>query len=143
MQNNPTNDKILIQGPPGTGKSTIIKDVIIQNLLHKKTTVVVSDKSNALNVIEQQLKEAGYDDLIAKINNHGTDRNKVVKKARLKFDQIAQKSHPGVNDSIFNQYNIDREILKKQYKRDPDFFCRVFIFRVLFWLCFFHHEWPG
>lgn len=116
MQNNPTNDKILIQGPPGTGKSTVIKDVIIQNLLHKKTTVVVSDKSNALNVIEQQLKEAGYDDLIAKINNHGTDRNKVVKKARLKFDQIAQKSHPGVNDSIFNQYNIDREILKKQYK---------------------------
>ena len=28
-------------------------------------------------------------------------------------------------------------LLKKKYKRNPDFPCRVFLFRVFFWLCFF------
>ena len=50
-------DRIIIHGPPGTGKSHTITAIIYDALLNKKSVLVVSDKKEALDVVEDKITE--------------------------------------------------------------------------------------
>ncbi len=53
----------VLQGPPGTGKSQTIANIIAECLCDKKNVLFVSEKSAALNVVYEKLKETGLADL--------------------------------------------------------------------------------
>ena len=50
-------EKIIIEGPPGTGKSHTITAIIYSALLKNKSVLMVSDKKEALDVVEEKITE--------------------------------------------------------------------------------------
>jgi len=46
-----------IEGPPGTGKSHTITAIVFQAILNGQNVLVLSDKSEALDVVEDKLNE--------------------------------------------------------------------------------------
>ncbi|MEQ8235290.1 MAG: ATP-binding protein [Syntrophomonadaceae bacterium] len=55
--NTPGCDRIIIEGPPGTGKSHTITAIIYNALLEKKSVLMVSDKKEALDVVEEKINQ--------------------------------------------------------------------------------------
>lgn len=53
-----THDTI-IWGPPGTGKSQVISNIVANNLINGKTTLISSEKKVALEVILNRLGSLG------------------------------------------------------------------------------------
>ena len=50
-------NRIVIEGPPGTGKSHTITAIIYNALLQKKSVLMVSDKKEALDVVEEKINQ--------------------------------------------------------------------------------------
>ncbi|CAG7652927.1 hypothetical protein PAESOLCIP111_06673 [Paenibacillus solanacearum] len=48
-------DRIIIEGPPGTGKSHTITAIIFNALMNGKSVLMVSDKKEALDVVEDKI----------------------------------------------------------------------------------------
>lgn len=48
---------LILEGPPGTGKSHTITAIICKALLEEKSVLVLSDKKEALDVIEDKIRE--------------------------------------------------------------------------------------
>lgn len=75
--------RFVIQGPPGTGKSQTLTALVTNALSNGKKTLVVCEKSTALEVIHNNLQALGLGDLCALINDPTSkDRQKVVEKVR-------------------------------------------------------------
>jgi len=53
----------VVQGPPGTGKSQVLTNVLANNLLNDATTIVVSEKRVALEVLVKKMKNFDLDKL--------------------------------------------------------------------------------
>jgi DNA replication protein DnaC len=56
--NEPNCRFITVQGPPGTGKSHTITAIAFNCILSGKNVLILSDKQEALNVVEDKLKSA-------------------------------------------------------------------------------------
>jgi len=56
-------ENTVIQGPPGTGKSQVLSNVLGKILAGNNTTVVVSEKRVALEVLQKKLSSFGLDKL--------------------------------------------------------------------------------
>lgn len=91
-------DRVIIHGPPGTGKSHTIAAIIFEALLNKKSVLVVSDKKEALDVVEDKIT-----DVIEKMKVDDYIPNPVLRLG---------KTETGYND-IFTQANYDR--IKNRY----------------------------
>ena len=55
--NNPKSRFITVQGPPGTGKSHTISAILFQAISNKKSVLLLSDKKEALDVVEDKLNQ--------------------------------------------------------------------------------------
>ena len=55
--NNNNGKYILVDGPPGTGKSHTITSIIFQQIFENKSILVLSDKKEALDVVENKLTD--------------------------------------------------------------------------------------
>ncbi|NRA11050.1 MAG: hypothetical protein HRT57_03735 [Crocinitomicaceae bacterium] len=58
-----STQNMVIQGPPGTGKSQVLSNVLGKVLAGNNTTVVVSEKRVALEVLQKKLSAFGLDKL--------------------------------------------------------------------------------
>jgi len=56
-------DNCVVQGPPGTGKSQVLTNVLANNLINGATTIVVSEKRVALEVLVKKLSSFQLDKL--------------------------------------------------------------------------------
>ena len=54
---NPKGKFITVQGPPGTGKSHTITAILFEAILRNNSVLMLSDKKEALDVVEDKLKE--------------------------------------------------------------------------------------
>jgi superfamily I DNA and/or RNA helicase len=57
------NADIVVQGPPGTGKSQVLSNILGKLVAQNKTTIVVSEKKAALDVIKKKLGDFKLDQL--------------------------------------------------------------------------------
>jgi superfamily II DNA or RNA helicase len=48
---------VLVEGPPGTGKSHTISAIAFDAILSKKSVLLLSDKREALDVVENKLEQ--------------------------------------------------------------------------------------
>jgi very-short-patch-repair endonuclease len=55
---NPTAKIIVVEGPPGTGKSHTITAIAADCALHNRSCLILSDKTEALNVVQSKLSDA-------------------------------------------------------------------------------------
>ena len=54
---------IVVQGPPGTGKSQVLSNILGKLVAQNKTTIVVSEKKAALDVLKKKLSDFNLDQL--------------------------------------------------------------------------------
>ena len=83
---------IIIQGPPGTGKSQSLTAILINALENNKKTLVVCEKKTALEVLEKNLAEFGFEQNCILIKDTVRDRRKVVDLVRGRVDNTNYKN---------------------------------------------------
>ncbi|MEG0991873.1 MAG: AAA domain-containing protein [Malacoplasma sp.] len=66
-------ENTIIYGPPGTGKSEVIANIIANIVWKGKTSLVVSEKKTALDVIEDRIKNLKHISLSSFDNNYYQD----------------------------------------------------------------------
>lgn len=110
LRNISEHKKVIIQGPPGTGKSNSLTGIILNALENGATTLVVCEKKTALEVIEENLQEKGLDELCAVIDNITSDRQKIVRALRERFDN---RDYLNPSQHSLNEYRN----VKKEYHR--------------------------
>lgn len=96
---------LVIQGPPGTGKSQTIVNIIAQCLKDNKKVLFLAQKSAALQVVNERLKEVGLDHRILDLfppNNHKSSLFKSIGDKLLKITNSTNTS------------NYDSELYKYQ-----------------------------
>lgn len=62
-----TNQFSIIQGPPGTGKTMTIVNLIANLLIKRKSVLVVSNNSSAVENVQAKLQSVGLDFLVANL----------------------------------------------------------------------------
>jgi hypothetical protein len=68
---------LVIQGPPGTGKSHTITAIAFDHILNGKTVLILSDKNEALDVVEDKLTMA-----INGVRDHDSFQNPILRLGR-------------------------------------------------------------
>lgn len=78
---------LILEGPPGTGKSHTITAIICKALLEEKSVLVLSDKKEALDVVEDKIS-----DTLNKIRHEDDFQNPILRLGRTgsKFYKIVQ-----------------------------------------------------
>ncbi|MBD5103849.1 MAG: DUF4011 domain-containing protein [Ruminococcaceae bacterium] len=74
-----TGVSFVLQGPPGTGKSQTITNMIAELLNSGKKVLFVSEKSAALNVVYDKLKQAGLSEFCLELHSHKANKKAVIK----------------------------------------------------------------
>ncbi len=119
IRNISDHKKVIIQGPPGTGKSNSLTGIILNALENSAKTLVVCEKKTALEVIESNLIEKGLDEFCAVIDNVSSDRQKLVRALRERFDERKYKEDLGVSLAEYNnsksQFQLFYENSQKKY----------------------------
>ena len=91
----------VVQGPPGTGKSQVLTNLVSKISLAKKSTLVLSEKRAALEVISKRLAEKGLDQLcfIATSDLLSRDLLTDMKKSWDYFESYDQKTTTSIHHS--------------------------------------------
>ncbi len=103
--------RVIIEGPPGTGKSHTITAIIYDALLNKKSVLMVSDKKEALDVVEEKISDVldkmRLDDFIQnpilRLGKKDTNYNNIFK--QINFDKIKTR---------FNTYKRHKDQVEKE-----------------------------
>lgn len=88
---------VTVQGPPGTGKSHTITAIIFDAILKNKSTLVLSDKKEALDVVENKItsvlngirKDSHFQNPILRLGKTGNTYNQIL--SNVSVDNI--RSH--------------------------------------------------
>ncbi|MFM8241735.1 MAG: AAA domain-containing protein [Crocinitomicaceae bacterium] len=101
------NENCVVQGPPGTGKSQVIVNLIGKILELKKSTLVVSEKRVALDVIHKKMNSIGLGGLCYTSTQHfsNTDFILELKKEWERLEIVApiEPTFSPTNDLIQSQ----------------------------------------
>lgn len=105
------SDRIVIEGPPGTGKSHTITAIIYNALLNKKSVLMVSDKKEALDVVEEKIN-----DVLDKMKLEDFIQNPIIRlgKKENTFAGIFKQINYDKIKSRFNTYKRHKEQIEKE-----------------------------
>lgn len=125
---------IAVQGPPGTGKSHTITAIAFDCIVEGKNVLVLSDKTEALDVVQDKLESAlqrvrhGDDDFpnpILRLGRSGSTYNRLVSasaREKIKTHYAAAKAHA---DRIEAEAASVRDGLKRDIARTIDVYSSV------------------
>lgn len=107
--NNPNARFVTVEGPPGTGKSHTISAIAFGAILNGQSILVLSDKKEALDVVENKLNET-----LARVRPSDDFVNPILRLGRVgtNFKKIVS------NKSIENLRVQQREIKKNEIGRE-------------------------
>lgn len=99
---------MILEGPPGTGKSHTITAIICKALLEEKSVLVLSDKKEALDVVEDKItqtlnrirRDEGFQNPILRFGKSGNKFSKIVQGQTV--EKI--KEHYRIYKSKYDQY---------------------------------------
>jgi hypothetical protein len=109
----PQSRFIAVEGPPGTGKSHTITAVAFNTILSGQSLLVLSDKKEALDVVEDKLNQA-----LAKVRPSEDFVNPILRlgKGASNYAQLMKKSaieRLQVNQRVVRQRRSERELALK------------------------------
>ena len=107
--NNSQGKFITVQGPPGTGKSHTITAILFEAILNNKSVLMLSDKKEALDVVEDKLKETLNQVRVGEGENF---QNPILRLGREgnSYAQILQTQNI---DSIRTHYRASNEAIER------------------------------
>lgn len=111
--NNCFNSNIsYIQGPPGTGKSHTISSIILASILSGKKTLVVSQKSQALDVVSAKIKDFFDADISVPFIAFNKES-----KMELKNNILNMANEQTIKDIDLAHYNSQLSVYKNNLKK--------------------------
>lgn len=90
-------ENLIIQGPPGTGKSQTLTGIITNVLSNGGRCLVVCEKKTALDVLYNNLKQLGLEELAVIVEDVYRDRSTLVSSVRERTQQQHPKYSPSPN----------------------------------------------
>ena len=103
------SSSLVVEGPPGTGKSQMITSLIAQEVKRGKKVLMVSEKKQALDVINSRLKElSNYSVIIDAINN----KEEFYSQLRKILSNDLSNSHYSLTEIDFLVKKVDANINK-------------------------------
>jgi len=101
---------LILEGPPGTGKSHTITAIICKALLEEKSVLVLSDKKEALDVVEDKISET-----LNKVRHEDDFQNPILRlgKTGNKFYQIVSGQAISKIRDHYRAYNHKKEDYRK------------------------------
>ncbi|MCT4591887.1 MAG: AAA domain-containing protein [Candidatus Gracilibacteria bacterium] len=97
---------LILEGPPGTGKSHTITAIICKALLEEKSVLVLSDKKEALDVVEDKISET-----LNKVRHEDGFQNPI-----LRLGKTGNKFYKIVGEQTMNQLKEHYRVYK--HKKD-------------------------
>lgn len=110
---------LVVEGPPGTGKSQTITNVIAELMAAGKTTLFVSEKMAALNVVKNRMDKVGLGMFCLEIHSNKAKKSEIL--AELQRAANSQSGHVRANDLQFEDHQRVRDYLNEYAKvlREP------------------------
>jgi len=114
LRNITEHQRVIIQGPPGTGKSNSLTGIILNALENNATILVVCEKRTASEIIYQNLSEKGLQELCVILDNVSSDRQRIVKTLRDRFDN---RTYESVSTQSYSEYQNSKSQFDGFYQR--------------------------
>lgn len=114
LRNITDHKKVIIQGPPGTGKSNSLTGIILNALENSAKVLVVCEKRTALEVILENLTEKGLEEFCMVLDNVSSDRQKMVRSLREKFDE---RKYQDAGTQSYSEYQNSKQQFETFYER--------------------------
>ena len=99
---------IAVEGPPGTGKSQTIVNTIATSLAAGKKVLFVAEKSAALEVVHNRLKEFGLEDFILSLQATRSSKEQIIESIRKRLT-MSPAGDPLELDQVISQFKKVRE----------------------------------
>jgi superfamily I DNA and/or RNA helicase len=112
---------IAVEGPPGTGKSHTISAIAFEMILNGKNILILSDKKEALNVVENKIeqvlskvraKETSFVNPILRLGKSGSNYSNIIKPTSIAKLKIAQKAFQDEKENFDNEFDSVQGQLK-------------------------------
>lgn len=117
---------LIVEGPPGTGKSHTITAIIFNSILKNKSVLVLSDKKEALDVVEnnitQTMNKVRYDknfqNPILRLGKTGNTYSQILAKGTIEsiktHYRAVKKDHETIEQNIEKSTNSLKEDLEAE-----------------------------
>lgn len=117
---------LIVEGPPGTGKSHTITAIIFNSILKNKSVLVLSDKKEALDVVEnnitQTMNKVRYDknfqNPILRLGKTGNTYSQILAKSTIEgirtHHRAIKKDHDTIEQNIDKSTNSLKEDLEAE-----------------------------
>ena len=112
----------VLQGPPGTGKSQTITNIIAELLSDNKKVLFVSEKMAALNVVYEQLKNAGLSEFCLELHSHKANKKSVIadiySTLNLPRNEVSSKADEAKKAEASAQKELDEYVIELHQEHD-------------------------
>jgi superfamily I DNA and/or RNA helicase/very-short-patch-repair endonuclease len=112
---------LVIHGPPGTGKSQVITNLIAENMLNKKRTLLICEKKAALDVVNNRLASKDLSKNCVLVHDSIKNRNEIFGKMLNSienlddYDSLDSLSTITDNINLKNKFIEDKIIQLKRF----------------------------
>ena len=97
---------VTVEGPPGTGKSHTITAIAFNAIMDKQNVLILSDKKEALDVVEDKITEA--------MNKVRVDKN--FQNPILRLGKTGSTYSQILSNAAMNNINLHHRAVKKEYE---------------------------
>jgi len=120
---------IIVEGPPGTGKSHTITAIAFELILNKKNILVLSDKKEALDVVESKLNnvisnvrgdETEFVNPILRLGKTDSNYSNIIKKNSIDKLKTSVQTFKSNKANFENQYSEIEQVLKQEVVQTID-----------------------
>ncbi len=130
IQNAQSNNISVIQGPPGTGKTQTIINIIINNLISGRTTLVASTNNKAVDNVVEKLQELNMPDFYLRLGNKNVlkdleegFKDKLLCIDKYKADNIIDSSEAiKAKMELLDKDRIAQRIYHKNLKKQEEYY---------------------
>ncbi len=124
---------LIIEGPPGTGKSHTITSIVCRALLEEKSVLILSDKKEALDVVEEKISqtlnkvrhEDNFQNPILRLGRSGNKFYQLVKTDTISKIRKHYRVSKGRSDERAKKKDNTLEIMKNSLEKNISFFKNI------------------
>ncbi|MFH0897007.1 MAG: AAA domain-containing protein, partial [Candidatus Bathyarchaeota archaeon] len=123
---------VTVEGPPGTGKSHTITAIAFNAIMDNQNVLILSDKKEALDVVEDKITEAmnkvridkNFQNPILRLGKTGSTYSQILSNASMSkinlHHRAVKKEHAEIENSIQKLSNTLRDELENEIARCGD-----------------------